>query len=173
MADRRDLQAEFNRINELYQEYDLQMRKSGASIDQRQKMRDMLNAKKERLVSEMGDDLQKLNIGKGINVGKGTISSGLKDTTQGLDAAKSRKGMSGLKNVLGKKLMGGIPLIGGALSAIDSGDASAAIPGLDEAESVGMSAEDEDMMLAEIQAKKNYANSPARMAKLKSLMKKD
>jgi hypothetical protein len=148
MADRRDLQEELNKLNQLYQDYDLKMRKSGADDIQRQKLRDMMNAKKEKLITERGDDLQKLNIGKSINLGK-------------------------TGKLIGKKVLGAVPLIGGIASALESGDASAAIPLLDEAESAGMSAEDEDMMLAEIQAKKNYANSPARMTKLKSLMKKD
>ena len=62
MKDRRELQDELNRINELYQQYDLELRKSGGSNAQRQQMRDTLNAKKARVMAEMGDDLQNLNL---------------------------------------------------------------------------------------------------------------
>jgi hypothetical protein len=53
-------------------------------------------------------------------------------------------------------------------------DASAAVPILDSADSAGMSPEDENTMMAEIQAKKDYGNSPAaadRMAALEKLKK--
>jgi hypothetical protein len=88
--DRRELNKEMNRINELYQQYDLEMRKAGASDIQRQKMRDMMNDKKSELIAEKGDDLQKLNkFGKlmskakkalpvvgGIAAGVGALQSG-------------------------------------------------------------------------------------------------
>jgi len=175
MADRRDLQEEINRINELYQEYDRQLSKAGASIEQRQQLRDTMNAKKKELLASMGDDLQKINLKGTANVGQGTITRGAVDTIgEGMDISKvPRIGKKAaiLKSV-GKKLLGAVPLVGGIAQAIDSGDASAAVPGLDEAEDVGMSAADENQMLSEIQARKDYANSPARMAKLKMLMGK-
>jgi hypothetical protein len=172
MSDRRDLQQELNKINQLYQEYDLQLSKAGASMEQRNQLRSMMNQKKEELIAQRGDSLQNMNIGKSIKVKDGTITKAGKDILgEGMDLANMpRVGKSSavLRSV-GKKLMGGIPVLAGVASAFDSGDAAAAIPGLDQ-ESVGMSPEAEDMMLAEIQAKKNYANSPGRMAKLQSLM---
>lgn len=86
MADRKALQDELNRINKLYQQYDLDLRKSGGSDAQRQQMRDMMNRKKEQVMSEMGDDLQKLNIGGKKIVKDGTITRNIKDLTDGLDA---------------------------------------------------------------------------------------
>ena len=46
--------------------------------------------------------------------------------------------------------------------ALAAGDASAAIPGLDSADNVGESPEDEKIMLAERNAKENYKNSEAK-----------
>lgn len=169
MSDRRDLQAEMNRINQLYQEYDLQLQKSGASMEQRNQLRSLMNDKKNQLVSEMGDSVQKLNIGMPVKVKDGTITKAGKDLLgEGLDAASVRK--TGILKSVGKKLLGAVPVVGALASAIGAEDASAAIPGLDQAENVGMSAMDEDMMLAEDQARKNYMNSPGRMAKLQQLM---
>jgi hypothetical protein len=64
-------------------------------------------------------------------------------------------------NIAGKAVKG-MPVLGaiaGGLAALDSNDAAAAIPGLDSAESAGMSADDEKIMLAEEQAMRNYLNS--------------
>ena len=79
MSDRKKLQEEINKLNELYHEYDLQMSKSGAGIEQRQKLRDMMNAKKDALISQYGDDLQKLNKGIPATISGGTVSKGTKD----------------------------------------------------------------------------------------------
>lgn len=176
MSDRRKLQDEINRINNLYQEYDLQLSKSGASMQQRQQLRDMMNAKKDALISEMGDDLQKLNRGTGINVGGGTISK-IKDVAgEGFDAAKK----ADIIKMVGKKAMGMIP-VGGVIAGAMSGDPAMAaeeavmdIPGAEaiRSESAGMSPEDEAMMLAEDKARKAYAQSPARMARLKNILGK-
>ena len=69
-----------------------------------------------------------------------------------------------------------IPLVGGLASlAMNPEDASAAIPGLDQADSVGMSAQDENIMLAETDARMNYGESQAskdRKAALAKLLNK-
>jgi hypothetical protein len=54
-----------------------------------------------------------------------------------------------------------IPVIGTLAALAGSEDASAAIPGLDSAESAGMSGADENQMMAEIQGRKDYAGSQA------------
>lgn len=80
-----------------------------------------------------------------------------------------------LQNLGGGKFKSLIPGIGtalGAYAALDSGDAMAAIPGLDQAENVGMSGEDERQMLAEHNARVNYDKSPAHFDKLKAMLKK-
>lgn len=91
-------------------------------------------------------------------------------------AAKMRKtALDKISNTKGAKIFRAIPLIGsalGAYSALNSEDASAAIPLLNEAESVGMNPEDEAIMLAERDALVNYKNSPARFARTKKLLGK-
>lgn len=62
-----------------------------------------------------------------------------------------------------------LPVVGAAASLVGADDASAAIPILDSADSVGMSAADENMMLAEEGARVDYGNSPARLARLRAL----
>lgn len=150
MADRRDLQKELNRINELYHQKDLELQKAGGTIEQRQMMRDMLNKKKESLIAEMGDDLQKLNIGKQIPIKQGF-----------------------------KKLAGIIPLAGAGMAALSGEPAMAAeelaqdVAGpIGEAlrsESAGMSSADERQMLAEANARKNYLQSPAAQDRAKTM----
>lgn len=102
MADRRLIDEEMNRINKLYQDYDLPMRKSGATMEERQKMRDMLNAKKERLILEQGDHLQNMNAGRGVLVPGGTVTTAAKDAGEGLDAMDIRK--KGIIKGVGKKM---------------------------------------------------------------------
>ena len=82
-----------------------------------------------------------------------------------LDYRQLRKAaMKGLKSV---------PLIGTAASLLTAEDAAAALPVLDSAESAGMSAQDEDMMMSEIQGRKEYEKSQARrdaiLRKLKNM----
>jgi len=63
-----------------------------------------------------------------------------------------------------------LPIVGGAASLMMSPeDASAAIPGLDSADNVGMSAADENQMLAETQSRIDYGNSQATIDKLARL----
>ncbi len=155
MSDRRDLQEEINRINELYQEKDLEMRKAGATIEQRQQMRDMLNAKKEQLISEMGDDLQKLNAGKAVSVKKGfkKLAGILPLAGAGMAA------MSGDPAMAADELAGDVPLVGQAYDAI-------------KPEAAG-DLEADKRIITEIKARQNYDKSPAandREKKLRQLL---
>ena len=103
----KELQEELNRINELYHEYDLKLRKNGASMEERQQLRDMMNAKKAKVTAELGDDLAKLNAGKA-------------STITGANPAIKKGG----KMVL-KKPAGIIPLAGVGMAAMESPAASA------------------------------------------------
>lgn len=153
MSDRKKLQEELNRVNELYQQKDLELRKAGGSIDQRQKMRDLLNAKKQSLMAELGDDLTTLNRGKSIAI-------------------------SG-----GRKMLGALPLVGAGMAALSGDPAMAAEELAQDAagplgevvrsDSAGMSPEDEKMMLQEDRARKSYQKSPARLARLKRILQGD
>lgn len=152
MADRRDLQKELNRINELYHQKDLEMSKAGATTQQRQMMRDMLNKKKEQLISEMGDDLQNLNIGNKI-----PIKTGFKKLAGMIPlAGAGMAALSGDPAMAAEELAGDIPVAGQVYEAIKPSESG--------------NPEEERQMLAEDQARKNYEKSPARMAKLKALM---
>lgn len=172
MGDRKKLQEELNRINELFHEVDLNMNKSGGSLQQRQQLRDMLNAKKKALTDELGDDLTTLNSGKGISVKNATIGS---------DAPKSPK----LMKMIGKKAAGIVPFAGAAMAALQGEPAMAAeelagdvVPGLEaiKSEDAGMSSGDERMMMAERDAAVKYKGSPAskdaKLARLRVLMGK-
>jgi hypothetical protein len=161
VSDRKRLQEELNRINELYHEKDLEMSKAGATINQRQMMRDMLNKKKDQLIAEMGDDLQKLNAG---------------------GAMKIASDSSPKFGILKKKMMGAVPLLGTAYGlmsgdpAMASEEAAGDIPVIGQAYEAIKPAEsgnpeEERMMLAEDKARKAYKESPARMAKLQAMMK--
>lgn len=164
MSDRRDLQAELNRINELYQEKDLEMRKVGGSTDQRQQMRDMMNAKKEKITAEMGDDLQKLNTGKSLKIA-GSVPSpsafgGLKKKLIGVvPMAGAAYGlMSGDPAMAAEEAAGDIPVIGQAYEAIRPTDTG--------------NVEEERTMLAEDKARKAYENSPASLDAKKAALEK-
>src|SRR5690606_25336843 len=104
MSDRRKLQEELNRINEMYQQYDLDLRKKGASIEQRQQLRDLMNAKKKQLTEELGDDLIKLNAGIEKVIPK--------------EVKPAKKAL--------KKIAGIIPLMGAATAALSGDPAMAA-----------------------------------------------
>jgi predicted HAD superfamily phosphohydrolase len=179
VADRKKLQEELNRVNELYQQTDVQMTKSGGSMQQRQQLRDMLNKKKEALMAELGDDLHSLNAGKGINI---------KNTKQAVESGSDTLGdsfkKSKLLKMLGKKAAGVIPLAGAGYAALSGDPAMAAeelagdIPVVGQAyeairpEAAGESPEEERQMLAERDAQVNYGKSQARLDKLKALMGK-
>jgi predicted NodU family carbamoyl transferase len=168
MADRKKLQEELNRINELYHQTDLDMNKAGGSMQQRQQLRDMLNKKKESLIAELGDDLSTLNAGKAIKVG-GAASNVAKN--------------SNVLKMLGKKALGVIPMAG-TVAGLMAGDPAMAaeeaagdIPVLGQAyEAIkpteSGNPEEERLMLAEDQARKNYAKSPARFNRLNNMIKK-
>lgn len=65
-----------------------------------------------------------------------------------------------------------LPIVGSVASlAMNPEDASAAIPGLDSAESVGESPEQEDMMLSETKARMDYEDSPAKRDRKAALAK--
>lgn len=184
MKDRRQLQDELNRINELYQQYDLELRKSGGSDAQRQQMRDALNAKKAKVMAEMGDDLQKLNIGQDIKV-PGATTTGVEINQAKLPDVSEQVnlGKEGMFKRLGKKVAGVIPLAGTAYGLASGDPAMAAeeaagdIPVLGQAyeaikpESAG-NAEEERMMLAEDKARKAYAKSPAAAGAKEAALKK-
>jgi len=167
---RKELQEELNRINELYHQYDLELRKAGGDYFQRQKMRDMLNKKKQDVISSMGDDLQKLNIDESISTKKATITPKVKDIVgEGMEAGADildfptrNRAMNKVGKLIGRKTLGSIPVIGGIAQALMTGDASAAIPGLGDSESAGMSSSDENKMLAEIERKKQEYNKQMR-----------
>jgi hypothetical protein len=184
MKDRRDLQDELNRINELYQEYDLELRKSGGSDAQRQQMRDTLNAKKAKLTAEMGDDLQNLNLGKDVKVSGGTLS-GTEIDQAGLPDMSKQKGLGkeGIFKRLGKKVAGVIPLAGAAYGLASGDPAMAAEEAAGDIPVIGQAyeaikpemagnPEEERMMLAEDKARKAYSQSPAAMDAKESALKK-
>lgn len=162
MSDRRDLQDELNRINELYQEKDLEMRKIGGNIDQRQQMRDMMNAKKEKLMAEMGDDLQKLNTGGSMKIAGAAPSAfgGLKKKLMGVvPMAGAAYGlMSGDPAMAAEEAAGDIPVVGQAYEAIKPTDTG--------------NVEEERMMLAEDKARKNYESSPASLDAKRAVLSK-
>lgn len=91
----------------------------------------------------------------------------LREGTFGLGALKSMMKTGNFKQLAGP--VAGLGL--GAVGALASGDASAAIPVLDQAENAGESPEEEAQMLAEHNARVNYDNSPARQARLEVLKK--
>ena len=64
-----------------------------------------------------------------------------------------------------------IPVVGALGALMGADDASAAIPGLDTADSAGMSAGAENQMLAEYDATKDYNNSQAKKDRLAALAK--
>jgi hypothetical protein len=184
MKNRKQLEDELNRINELYKKYDVDLIKVGGSDAQRQQMRDTMNAKKNKVIAEMGDDLQKLNLGKNIVV-KGGTSSGIELNQEGLRDVSKQKGLGkeAIFNRLGKKVAGVIPFAGAGMAALSGDPAMAAeeaagdIPILGQAyeaikpEMAG-NPEEERMMLAEDKARKAYAKSPAAASAKEAALKK-
>lgn len=184
MKDRKALQDELNRINELYQQYDLELRKSGGSDAQRQQMRDALNAKKAKVMEAMGDDLQKLNLGKNIKV-PGATTSGVEINQAALPDVSQQVnlGKEGMFKKLGKKVAGVIPLAGTAYGLASGDPAMAAEEAAGDIPFVGQAyeaikpetagnVEEEKMMLAEDKARKAYAQSPAAAGAKEAALKK-
>ncbi len=91
----------------------------------------------------------------------------LREGSYGLGALKSM-----LKSGTFKQVAGALPVVGGLAAATMSGDASAAVPLLDEADDVGESKETERELLNEVNARNNYAQSSARKDALVKLGKK-
>jgi hypothetical protein len=84
------------------------------------------------------------------------------------------KGMESLKRKamqFAGKAAKGLPVVGAIAAGLGSEDASAAVPVLGDAESAGMSPQDENMMMAEIQAQKDYGQSQAAQDKMEALKK--
>ena len=184
MKDRRELQDELNRINELYKKYDTDLVKAKGSDAQRQQMRDTMNVNKAKVMAEMGDDLQSLNLGKNVKVSGGTLSGTEIDQTGLPDMAKQKGlGKEGIFKRLGKKVAGVIPLAGTAYGLASGDPAMAAeeaagdIPVLGQAyeaikpEMAG-NPEEEKMMLAEDKARKAYSQSPAAAGAKEAALKK-
>jgi hypothetical protein len=176
--DRKAAAEELNRIRELYQDYAVKLSKAGATDAQKSKLLEMFK-KKQAELSPM-DDLQKLNKGQGIRIKGGTITPGMglvgdkmpnllnrlgsavntgmnlvegdpeKLTSMAIDAVPDAMAAVG-KKIGSRGLASAAPFVGGAMEALRS-------------ENAGMSPEDENTMLAEIQAKKDYMNSPAAQA---------
>ena len=102
---------------------------------------------------------------------KSTDLSDLVEATMEGHHGLKRGGTIGKVNI--GRLLKGLPLLGaGAALLMNPEDASAAVPGLSEAETIGESPEEEAALLGEIQGYKDYQKSPARMDKLRSLIKK-
>ena len=167
---RKTLTDELTKLNEGYQRTKLDMEKAGASQDQLRRLYDKRVVLENQLKEMLGDDLMKLNEGQSLTVKGGTVSGALGALNQSKVEDLANKPLVGKEGMF-RKLKKGlktVPAIGsmiGGYSALQSGDAAAAIPGLDSAESAGMSAEDEKIMLAEDQALRNYINSPASQQK--------
>jgi cell division protein FtsL len=78
----------------------------------------------------------------------------------------SRRGIKSLS-----KGLKSIPVIGALASLMSAEDASAAVPILDSADAAGMSSQDENVMMGEIQAQKDYGKSQAHQDRLAALAK--
>jgi hypothetical protein len=148
MKDRKALQEELNRVNQLYQDKDLELRKVGGSDIQRQKMRDMLNSKKESIMAEMGDDLHKLNLG-------GKIKIAAEAPKSGIGKVISKVG-SVAKKLPFKKLMAVLGPVGAAIGTASDAMASDDLGAGEDAEVLKMRQEarmPKDQQLEDIKAK--------------------
>lgn len=103
---------------------------------------------------------------------KGDLRSSFKAAAESGDHQMMGK-LRQIASKYGKTGLKSIPLIGGVAAAALGGaeDASAAIPILDAADSVGMSASDENMMLAETEGRMNYEDSQAKKDRMMALAK--
>lgn len=127
-------------------------------------------------LNTVGDVVEKTNIkdfsNKMKNLGlkqdlKATMADAIKrGDDQMIDKLKMVAKKMGKGATTGLKAF---PLIGGLVAAAASGDASAAIPILGDADSVGVSPEQENMFIAEQKAKGNYLKSQAHQDKLEAL----
>ena len=172
-GNRKSLMQEQNRIREAYNQQRVAMEKAGASVDQMSKLKSMFNNKMQELESSMGDDLMSLNKGNVLPISGGTVSGVEVDQSKLPDASKMMgQGKQGMFKRIGRKVAGVVPVVGALASAAMSEDASAAVPFLGDAEGVGMSAQDENAMLNEYDARRDYDNSQAsKDARKAALMK--
>jgi hypothetical protein len=136
------------------------------------------NILKEKQIDSRFSDISPVNMGLD-ELGNAKIYDPLgpiyeSSSPRGTPAFLSKQNaLKRLSAMTGNKVYRALPFIGPALAgaaAISSQDASAAIPLLSEAESIGQSPEDEKQMLAEIEAQKNYDKSPAKLARLQKLL---
>jgi hypothetical protein len=168
---RKTLQDELNRLNEGYHKTKIDMEKLNATPEQMRSLSEKRKSLEANLREQFADDLSKLNEGKSISMPGSTVSNVPMTLNQSKikDLANTPLvGKDSMFKKIAKKFGGGLPVVGtimGGAAALESGDAMAAIPGLDSAESVGMSADQEKMMLADDQAMRNYFNSPSSQMK--------
>lgn len=176
--DRKTAADQLNQAKELYQEYATKLSKAGATDEQKTKLLEIFKKKQAEL--NPADDLAKLNQGKGIRIKGGTVTPGLGMVGGKMPNLMNKLGAAvnvgnaltegdpedlislagnaadDVANFAGRRLgsntlLKAAPYIGAGVEAVRSEDA-------------GMSPEDEDVMLAEIQAQKDYMNSPAGQA---------
>lgn len=95
---------------------------------------------------------------KAAEAGDQKMMDALKDKARVFSKAASK----GLKS---------IPVLGSLAALATAEDASAAIPLLDTADSVGMSPEDENQLIAETQGRMDYQDSQAKQDRLAALAK--
>lgn len=88
----------------------------------------------------------------------------LREGSYGLGALKSM-----LKSGTFKQVAGALPVVGGLAAATMSGDASAAVPLLDEADDVGESRDEEASLIGESRGFNNYNKSQAKQDALRKL----
>lgn len=132
-------------------------------IDAKLKANRQLRGKPVEPVSSGTLDYAEMRKGKNIGVEGDTLDYGKlrkeyanKAKNAGVPSGSLRQGLKPLA-----KGLKALPIIGTIAALASSEDASAAIPGLDSAESAGMSGADENMMMAEIQGRKDYGESQA------------
>lgn len=104
---------------------------------------------------------------------KGNLRATMRDAVKRGDKSTISK-LQDIARKLGKgasKGLKSVPILGALASLATAEDASAAIPLLDTADSVGMSPEDENQFLAETQGRMDYQDSPARQDRLAALAK--
>jgi|688.fasta_scaffold445274_3 hypothetical protein len=204
MSDRRELQAQKNKLAEMYQTQRVKMENAGASVDQLSRLKKMFNDKVANLEQQYGDTLSKLNRGENVRISGGS-SSGVELNQSKLPDMSKKVGLGkeSLLKRLGKKagiiplagtaygLMSGDPAMAAEQAASDvvdlAGPAAARLGAGAAAGPIGLaalaaqqalspseagSAEEENMMLAEIEARKRYAKSAAFSDLRKKLRKK-
>lgn len=127
---RDQLQQLLNRINEKFQSDDLEAKKNNLPTAERDAMRAQRTDMENKVKAKYGDDLQKLDAGKEINMGKATVSPGVNQSKLVDMASSPGLGKQGMfKKTLGsmgKKVAGVIPFAGAGLAALNGDPAMAA-----------------------------------------------